>query len=90
MNHISCAQTTNVDFMVFLNRKSGESPKLTPYRKDVARQSMRQMMFGVPEILAMQYAKVDRFVEEIDVFELHYTDLDWAIARLEKLVREGQ
>jgi hypothetical protein len=90
MNHISCAQTTNVDFMVFLNRKSGESPKLTPYRKDVARQSMRQMMFGVPEILAMQYAKVDRFLEEIDVFELHYTDLDWAIARLEKLVREGQ
>ena len=30
-------------------------PELVPYRKDVARYSMRQVLYGLPETLAAQY-----------------------------------
>ncbi len=43
--HMVCAQTTHVDFMVFLNRHTGGPSALVPYRKDVARYSMQQVPF---------------------------------------------
>jgi hypothetical protein len=88
MSHIVCAQTTQVDFIVFLNRSFGGPPALVPYRKDDARHSMRQTLYGLPETQAMQYATIERLLA-LDVWELRYTDLDWAIERLQKLVREG-
>jgi hypothetical protein len=83
-----CAPTTTVDFIVFLNRTSGGPPELVPYRKDVARYSMRQLFFGPRESLVPQYAAIERLLE-VDVFELRYTCLEWAVDRLKMLVREG-
>jgi hypothetical protein len=87
--HIVCAQTTQVDFMVFLNRHAGGSPELVPYRKDVARHFMQQVLFGSPESLAVQYQAIERLLT-VDVFELRYTDLKWAVNRLQMLVQEGR
>jgi hypothetical protein len=89
MPYIQRTQTTRVDFMVFLNRRSGGPPELAPYSKEVARQSMRQTPFGPPKTRALQYAAIDRLLTA-DVFELRYSDLDWAIDRLRTLVREGR
>jgi hypothetical protein len=50
---------------------------------------MRQTLYGLPETQAAQYAMIERLLE-LDVLELRYTDLDWAIERLQKLVREGR
>jgi hypothetical protein len=86
---IVCSQTACADFMVFLNRRSGGPPELLPYRKDVARQFMRQVLYGTSETLAPQYAAIERMLTA-DVLELRYTDLDWAIDRLQRLVREGR
>ncbi|MES2221692.1 MAG: hypothetical protein V4587_12090 [Acidobacteriota bacterium] len=86
--HITCSQTAHVDFIVFLNRHSGAPPDLLPYRKDVARYFMRQVLFGSAKSRETQYEAIDRLLA-VDVFELRYTDLDWGVCRLQKLVREG-
>jgi hypothetical protein len=85
---IVCAKTAQVDFVVFLNRHSGTPSALVPYRKDVARYFMRQALYGSAESLAVQYQAIERLLT-VDVFELRYTDLDWAVDRLQKLVRKG-
>jgi hypothetical protein len=86
---ITCAQTTQVDFLVFLNRRSGGRPELVPYRRDVARYSMRQVLYGSAESLATQYLALEQLLRA-DVFELRYNDLDWAVDRLDTLAREGR
>jgi hypothetical protein len=86
---MSRAQTAQVDFLVFLNRRVHATPELVPYRKDVARSYVRQTLFGSPESLAAQYAGLERLLTA-DVLELRYQDLDWAVGRLETLVEDGR
>ena len=50
---------------------------------------MRQELFGSAESLAMQYLSLEQLLRA-DVFELRYSDLDWAVDRLDTLVREGR
>jgi hypothetical protein len=88
MTHITLAQTAKVDFIVFLNRRTGP-PQLRPYRTDVARHFMRQALYGSPESRALQYEAIDHLLK-VEVFELRYDDIDWAIGRLRMLVREGR
>jgi hypothetical protein len=83
-----CAQDTRVDFMVFLNRRAGGPPELVPYRKDVAWHAARQHVHGSAESNAAHYEALERLMA-VDVLELRYTDMDWAIDRLRTLVREG-
>jgi hypothetical protein len=77
-----------VDFIVFLNRRAG-TEQLVPYSKDVARQFMRQVLFGPVDSLALQYGAIERLLTA-PVFELRYTGVHWAIDRLRTLVQEGQ
>jgi hypothetical protein len=86
---VTCAPTALVDFVVFLNRRVAGPPQLVPYRKEVARYSMRQVPFGSAESLAVHYAAIERLLTA-EVFELRYSDLDWAVDRLETLTREGR
>jgi hypothetical protein len=87
--HIARAQTTRVDFIVFLNRRTDDAPQLAPYGKDVARQFMRQTLFGSAITRAAQYAAIENLLGA-EVFELKYNDLDWAIERLRRLVEKGR
>jgi hypothetical protein len=50
---------------------------------------MKQTIFGTSASLAKGYRAIERLLE-VDVFELRYTDLDWATERLRKLMQEGQ
>jgi hypothetical protein len=86
---LNCAPTAQVDFLVFLNRRVPGPSELVPYRKDVARYFMWQDLFGLEESRAIQCAVLERLLTA-DVFELRYRDLDWAVDRLETLVREGR
>jgi hypothetical protein len=85
---ITCAQTAPVDYLVFLNRRESGPHELRPYRKDVARHFLRQVLLGHAESRAIQYAAVERLLT-VEIFELRYKDLNWAVDRLETLVREG-
>ena len=85
---ITPRQSVQVDFIVFLNRNSGEWTQLVPYRKDVAREFMRQVLFGSERSLAVQYEAIERLLTA-DVYELRYNDLDRAVGRLRTLVEEA-
>lgn len=85
---MACAETAQVDFLVFLNRRLPGAPELRPWRKDVARSFLRQVLYGTADLLASRYADVERLLTA-EIFELRYTSLDWAVARLETLVRKG-
>jgi hypothetical protein len=84
-----CSETTTVDFIVFLNRRDSGQPQLIPYCKDVARYFMQQVLIGSAETRAVQYRAIDRLLA-VDVFEMRYTEMDWAIKRLQKLVQDGR
>jgi hypothetical protein len=86
---MSGASTAQVDYLVFLNRSSGKQPGLVPYRRDFARHSIQKELFGSAESLAMQYRSLEQLLR-VDVLELRYSDLDWAVDRLEKLAQEGR
>jgi hypothetical protein len=89
MLHMNCAEHAKIDFLVFLNRRAGASPKLVPYRTDVARYYMRQVLYGASESLAKQYDAIEHLLTA-EVVELRYSDLDWAVDRLRMLIREGR
>ena len=89
MHGITCAPTAQVEFLVFLNRRLPGPPELVPYRKDVARYFMRQVLYGSAESRAVQYAALERLLTA-EIFELRYSDLGWAVHRLETLAREGR
>jgi hypothetical protein len=86
---ITCAPTAQVDFLVFLNRNVPGAQELVSYPKDVARRMLQQGLYGPAESLAMQHATLERLFTA-EIFELRYTDLNWAVLRLETLVREGR
>jgi hypothetical protein len=89
MMHITRAQTVPVEYIVFLDRRWQQSPQLVPYSKDAARRFMRQTLFGSVETRRLQHHAIDRLLR-VDVFELRYSSLEWAIDRLRSLLRDGQ
>jgi hypothetical protein len=78
-----------VDFLVFLNRNVPGAQELVSYPKDIARPPLQQGLYGSAESLTMQHATLERLLTA-EIFELRYTDLNWAVLRLETLVREGR
>jgi hypothetical protein len=83
-----CAQTALVDYIVFLNRHSGSEQQLVPFRTEVARHYMRQVLYGSAQSRVVQHAAIERLLTA-EIFELRYTDLDWGVPRLEALIRDG-
>lgn len=86
---LSSSQTAHVDFVIFLNRNMAGSPQLVPFDRELARNSMRHVLYGTKESLAMQYSAIDK-VLAASVYELQYNDLDWAVDRLQALVATGR
>jgi hypothetical protein len=84
-----CAPAAQVDYLVFLNRRDGDLQQLAPYRKDVARYFLRQVLFGSADSLAVQYCALERLLTA-EVLELRYRELDWAVERLRALAEEGR
>jgi hypothetical protein len=86
MPHITAAETARVDFMIFLNRSGNGAQEIRPYRRDVARYFARQVLYGSPETQAMQHQTIERLLTA-EILELRYTNLDWAVNRLQMLLR---
>lgn len=89
MTDIHCAETAHVDFIVFLNRNWGGPPKIAPYSKDIARSSMRKVLFAPGQIRLAQHEVIERLLEA-PVLEMRYTEMDAAVRCLHALVREGK
>jgi hypothetical protein len=78
---------TRVEAIVFLNR-STQREELIPYAKDAVREFMRKSGFGMNEQRARQYRSLEQLLRA-PVYEMHYKDLPWAIARLKTLAQDG-
>ena len=89
MPWITRAESARVDYLIFLNRRTDSPPGLAPYRRSVARNYMRQVLYGPPAALTAHYSTLERLLTA-EIFELRYRDLDWAVDRLAALAREGR
>lgn len=89
MAHITCSQNARADFICFLNRSTADSPQLVPLTKDLARRSMRQVLYGTNESLKKQYEAIENLLTA-EVFELKYRSLDWAVNRVQSLLVTGR
>jgi len=86
---ISTALTSAIDYIVFLNRRDPGSPCVMPVSAEAARPWFEQMIcYGEEEARQAQRGALQTLLEQ-PIFELRYRDLDWAVARLEALVREN-
>ena len=88
MPQVMRSQTAHVDFVVFLNRRSGGPQQLVPYRKEVVRQFMRQVLIGSAITRAVQYAAIENLLTA-EILELRYSDIHWAVDHLRMLVEKG-
>ena len=82
---IRTSQTANIQYVVFLNRRESNNAQLRPYSKEVVRHFLRQGRFAPLEVMPLHYAMIDRLLE-LDVHELRYQDVDWAV---EQLIKHG-
>ena len=89
MPEIATALTCTVDYIVFLNRREPARPCLGPFPKETALPWFEGVIsFGERDVREAQAASLQRLLA-VPIYELRYRDLDWAVNRLEALVREG-
>ncbi len=81
--------TSSVEYVVFLNRRNANPPSLVPFSQETAMSWFDQLLtFGENETLQAQSSAYRKLLGT-KMLELRYRDLDWAVDRLETLVREG-
>jgi hypothetical protein len=78
-----------VESIIFLNRRDAETQGLVPFPRDVALSWFNQFLYPTTALHQVQKAAVHRLLD-VEIFELRYTDLDWAIERLETLALTGK
>lgn len=86
MEQVRTVDGAQVEFVVFLNRREPGAADLISYSRDAARQYMRKVLFGAPETRIMRHAAIERLLTT-EVLELRYQSLEFAVGRLELLVR---
>ena len=86
--NIVTSYITRVNHVVFLNRNEVKRQELISFPVQVAKQSMLQRLFSLPETLSIQSSMIDRLLAA-GALELRYTDLNWAVERLGRLAIEG-
>lgn len=86
---IRTSAETQVDFLVFLNRTNVVRQELVGYPRESAAPYLRENLNWDEALRPAQIASIER-IETAPVYELRYHDLNWAIERLEHLVRENR
>ena len=85
---ISASFTSRVNYVVFLNRRSGNRQELVGFPNEVARHSMEQMLFSMPATREVQSTMIEHLLDS-GALELRYCRLEWAIDRLTQLAERG-
>jgi hypothetical protein len=85
---LATAESAHVESIIFLNRNPVHTPGLVAISRETARPWFLQ--FPYPDTLRYveQKETIDRLLDA-PIFELRYTDLDWAIERLNSLAKSG-
>lgn len=85
---IRTSATAKVRYLVFLARNVHKQ-ELTPFPRAVARMYLWQTVRCMPYETSRHLKEIDALLN-VNMFELRYNSLDWAVERLKQLVREGQ
>ena len=85
---IATANVTTLDHIVFLNRRFADTQELVPLRTSSVMPWFEQHLISPPDIRPAQRAGLAHLLEA-GVFELRYSDLGWAIERINELARKG-
>jgi hypothetical protein len=85
---ISVSFTSHINHVVFLNRRGVKRQELIDFPTDVAKYSMLQVLFSLPETRMVQSTMIDNLLDA-GALELCYNDLDWAVGRLAQLAERG-
>jgi hypothetical protein len=81
------SDSARVEYIVFLNRRNAATPGLHP----CSRESALRWFLQASLLSAGAAAESGvRNLVGVEVFELRYTDLDWAVERLEQLALTGR
>jgi hypothetical protein len=88
LRDITVSFTSHINHVVFLNRRNVERQELIGFPTDVARYSMLQVLFSMPDTRLVQSAMIDHLLDD-GALELRYNDLNWAIQRLTQLAQRG-
>jgi hypothetical protein len=78
------APAATIRSIIFLNRREVEVPGLFPFRKERALSWFNQAPLKNPAYRQAQEAAIHHLVD-VDIFELRYTSLNWAVERLQTL-----
>jgi hypothetical protein len=87
-SQISVASQTRIKHIVFLKR-GVPVQELAAFPREVAGLFMQQRVHCMPFRSGPHMAAISRLLAR-EVYELCYDDLDWAVQRLRRLVREGR
>jgi len=83
------ADSAIVQSIVFLNRRDVETPGLFSFSRETALSWFNQFSLATATTYQAQKAAI-RHLLDVEIFELRYTDLNWAIERLETLAHTGR
>ncbi len=85
---IRTSNTAKVQYMIFLKRNVA-TEELVPFPRAVARLYFEQSVHCMPYEADRRLRALDELTE-VEVLELRYNDLTWAVERLGRLVTEGR
>jgi hypothetical protein len=86
MPQITTADRCSIDYIVFLNRREPNPSGLIPFPRDIALQWFEQG-FSLDELRERRLAAI-RNLLTVEILELRYRDLDFAVGELENLVEK--
>jgi hypothetical protein len=86
---IVAADSTEVHFIIRLNRRQVSNPELVRVPSGSLSTSFHRDLIPLAEMRSTQENAIRRLVEA-ETFELRYNDLDWAVDRLQQLVNTGR
>jgi hypothetical protein len=85
---VKTAISATVRAIIFLNRKNVLHPELLPFSQEATQELFHQSHYTNPAFSAQRRKAIDHLLE-VPVYEIRYTDLAWAIARLDQLAQQG-
>lgn len=89
MPELLTAGSAVVESIIFLNRRDGRTPGLFSFSKEVALSWFEQTPLKTHKSYSAQQDAI-RHLLHVPILELRYTDLDWAIERLQTLALTGR
>ena len=89
LSRLATGCSAAVRHLVFLNRRPDLEPGLVAFPPEVARAFILQRVIGIPAVAGAQREGIEILLGR-GVYELRYSDLNWAVERLARLLEEGR